>query len=254
MYNFNNIARSITRCSLIVDVLLSNFIVVSDYTHGRILQVDLQSGTVVKLPVSLSRAPGLAIDKSKRTLFYSEMSSNTISSSTLQGKNVTLLYATGFAYASRLAIDYSTGNVYYTAVGSSAPQSYIGVVHRSKLLHKTLINNLHSPRDIALYPSKGYLFWTAFGNITEIGRTNMDGTSKIYIATTEIGWPNGLTIDFTSNKLYWTDGRRNRIESSDLNGGNRQVVAADSDAHLMSIVNHGQYLFYTAWNRQFTQR
>lgn len=46
-----------------------------------------------------------------------------------------------------------------------------------------------------------YLFWTEFGNITEIGRTNMDGTSKIYIATTQIGWPNGLTIDFTCKYL-----------------------------------------------------
>lgn len=47
------------------------------------------------------------------------------------------------------------------------------------------------------------MFWTEFGLITEIGRTNMDGTSKIYIATTEIGWPNGLTIDFTC-KYYIT--------------------------------------------------
>uniref|UniRef100_K1R2S0 Uncharacterized protein n=1 Tax=Magallana gigas TaxID=29159 RepID=K1R2S0_MAGGI len=61
----------------------------------------------------------------------------------------------GFAYADRLAIDYSTGNLYYTAVGPTTSQSYIGVVHRSTSLHKTLIYNLHSPRDIALYPSKG---------------------------------------------------------------------------------------------------
>lgn len=48
------------------------------------------------------------------------------------------------------------------------------------------------------------MFWTEFGNITEIGRTYMDGTSKIYIATTQIGWPNGLTIDFTC-KYYNTN-------------------------------------------------
>lgn len=42
-----------------------------------------------------------------------------------------------------------------------------------------------------------YLFWTEFGRKTEIGRANMDGTSKSYIVTKEIGWPNGLTIDLT---------------------------------------------------------
>lgn len=54
-----------------------------------------------------------------------------------------------------------------------------------------------------------------------------------------------------ANRLYWGDWLKDRIESSDLNGGNRQVLATDSDAHLMSIVIHGQYLYYTAWNRQF---
>lgn len=61
----------------------------------------------------------------------------------------------GFVHADRLAIDYSTGNLYYTAVGKENIQGYIGAVHRKTHLHKTLINDLQSPRDIALYPSKG---------------------------------------------------------------------------------------------------
>ena len=62
----------------------------------------------------------------------------------------------GVAHADRLAIDYSTGNLYYTAVGESASQSFIGAIHRSLLLHKTVLSNLLSPREIVLYPSKGY--------------------------------------------------------------------------------------------------
>lgn len=54
----------------------------------------------------------------------------------------------------------------------------------------------------------------------------------------------------TASLLYWTDGKNNRIESSDLDGGNRMILAMDSDAHLMDVVNHGPYLYYTAWNRQ----
>lgn len=53
-----------------------------------------------------------------------------------------------------------------------------------------------------------------------------------------------------AQRLYWTDGKLNCIESSDLNGGNRRILLSDSDAHLMGIVSHGQFLFYTAWNRQ----
>lgn len=41
-----------------------------------------------------------------------------------------------------------------------------------------------------------FLFWTEVGEKTKIGRANMDGTSKTYILT-DVGWPNGLTIDYT---------------------------------------------------------
>ena len=41
-----------------------------------------------------------------------------------------------------------------------------------------------------------FLFWVEFGNNTQIGRAYMDGTRKIYIATADLGWPNGLAIDF----------------------------------------------------------
>lgn len=50
--------------------------------------------------------------------------------------------------------------------------------------------------------------------------------------------------------MFWTDGLLNRIESSDFNGGNRQVLAYDTDALINDIVVHGQYLYYTAWHRQ----
>lgn len=61
----------------------------------------------------------------------------------------------GFAYAASIAIDYSTGNLYYTAVGLTASQSYIGVIHRATTMHKTLFNNLDTPKDIALCSSQG---------------------------------------------------------------------------------------------------
>ncbi|XP_065929618.1 low-density lipoprotein receptor-related protein 6-like [Magallana gigas] len=231
------------------DVLASNFIAVTDNSHGRILQIDLLTGRVVKLPLSIKKPTGLALDKSTMTLFYSDVTEKAIISTTLQGKNKKLLYAPGFSYALCLAIDYSTGNLYYTAVGDTTYERYIGVVHRATLIHKTLLNNLDQPRDIALYSSKGYIFWTETGNRTTIGRTHMDGTSKHYIATTGIDSPNSLTIDFSSSRLYWTDGRKNRIESSNFDGGNRHVLAIDSNAFINDIVVYGQFLFYTAWQR-----
>lgn len=57
----------------------------------------------------------------------------------------------------------------------------------------------------------------------------------------------------SANRIYWTDGEKNQIESSDIDGGNRQVLTSDPDALMMDIVVNGQFLFYTAWNRQYVQ-
>lgn len=43
------------------------------------------------------------------------------------------------------------------------------------------------------------MFWTEFGDISQICRASMDGTSKRSIATRELEVANGITIDFTCN-------------------------------------------------------
>lgn len=83
---------------LLIDVLTSNFIAVTDNSHGRVLQIDLQNGTVVKLPLSIKKPTGLAFDKSKKMLFNSDVTEKAIISTTLHGKNKNLFYATGICY------------------------------------------------------------------------------------------------------------------------------------------------------------
>lgn len=75
--------------------MTANFIIASDYTHGRIIQVNLQTGTVVKLPLSINKPNGIVFDKTTRTLFFSDSSRNTIMTISLHGTNKTLLYTTG---------------------------------------------------------------------------------------------------------------------------------------------------------------
>lgn len=75
--------------------MIANFIIASDYTHGRIIQVNLQTGTVVKLPLSINKPNGIVFDKTTRTLFFSDSSRNTIMTTSLHGTNRTLFYTTG---------------------------------------------------------------------------------------------------------------------------------------------------------------
>ena len=44
----------------------------------------------------------------------------------------------------------------------------------------------------------------------------MDGSQSNKIVSSDLTWPNGLTFDFTSRKLYWTDTFQNKIETIKL--------------------------------------
>lgn len=58
------------------------------------MQICLQTGNVVQLPIKTKEVHALAFDKSTKMLFYSELSTNSISYTTLHGKNTTVLYTT----------------------------------------------------------------------------------------------------------------------------------------------------------------
>lgn len=57
-----------------------------------------------------------------------------------------------------------------------------------------------------------FVYWTDWGDKAFIGRVGMDGVNKVPIITTKIEWPNGITIDYTNDKLYWSDAHLGYIE------------------------------------------
>jgi len=57
-----------------------------------------------------------------------------------------------------------------------------------------------------------FVYWTDWGDKAFIGRVGMDGSNKAAIITTKIEWPNGITIDYTNDKLYWSDAHLRYIE------------------------------------------
>ena len=56
----------------------------------------------------------------------------------------------------------------------------------------------------------------------------MDGLQRqVVIDSSHLTWPNGLTIDFSSDRIFWTDSKRNYIGSSNLDGSHIVIVASD---------------------------
>ena len=68
-----------------------------------------------------------------------------------------------------------------------------------------------------------YMYWTDWGVTAKIERAGMDGQDRQVIVHQNTTWPNGLTIDYDEERLYWADAGVKTIESSDLDGENRKV-------------------------------
>lgn len=58
------------------------------------------------------------------------------------------------------------------------------------------------------------MYWTDWGEMPKIERANLDGTDRVVLLNTSLGWPNGLAIDCVAGKLYWGDAKTDKIEVS----------------------------------------
>ena len=67
------------------------------------------------------------------------------------------------------------------------------------------------------------MYWT---KATEIKRASMDGQNNtVTLHSSGLNYPYGLTIDYKTQTLYWTNTNYDRIERSSVTGTNRIVLS-----------------------------
>ncbi len=78
----------------------------------------------------------------------------------------------------------------------------------------------------------------------------MDGSDRTAIVNTDLVWPNGITIDYAEQRLYWTDAFLDRIEYSNVDGSGRVVLEDNATGlvHPFAITLEGDLLFWTEWS------
>lgn len=112
------------------------------------------------------------------------------------------------------------------------------------------------------------MYWSNWGGPTTIERSALDGTNRATLIN-DVGRVNGLTIDFTDDRLYWTNLDSNVsiihwiyshvvhpvspsgalfqvIESADLQGNDRLEVVKDLP-HPFSLTQYQDFIYWTDW-------
>ncbi|XP_047739334.1 low-density lipoprotein receptor-related protein 1 [Hyalella azteca] len=115
------------------------------------------------------------------------------------------------ASVSGLAVDWIAGNVYWSGVNS------ISVGRLNDTRQYVLLHDLVQPKNLALHPTKGKLFWCESGAEGGIYTSLLDGTGRRRIVhhTSRVG---GVTVDLVHHKLFWSDFVDRRIRGSKLDG------------------------------------
>ncbi|XP_063411286.1 prolow-density lipoprotein receptor-related protein 1-like [Mytilus trossulus] len=120
---------------------------------------------------------------------------------------------------------------------------------------KILIEDgLQEPRGLEVHPLRGYLFYTDWGDQPHISRAHMDGTHIERIITQNLAWPNGLTIDYVTEKIFWSDASLDYISMADLDGSNQFVVINKNLPHTFALTTFMDYIFWTDWESKSINR
>lgn len=160
-----------------------------------------------------------------------------------------VIASTGLSTPNGIAVDWLADNLYWT----DAALKKIEVSRLDGTCRKAILRGLDDPRSIILYPKRGFMFWTDWGQAPRIDRAYMDGSERRSIVDSELGFPTGLAIDFEMKKLYWADAQHDRIEMCDFDGKRRMRVISQA-AHSFGFTLIGGYMYWTDWHNKSVQR
>nr|BAC02725.2 vitellogenin receptor [Periplaneta americana] len=194
---------------------------------------------------SLERAVGISYDGNH--VYWTELmlGEEAIVRSKDDGSHIEAIVTAGVYQPEDLAVDWITGNIYFTDMEAQ----HIGVCVNNGSSCAVLVNeDIDKPRAIALMPLEGLMFWSDWGERPLIARAGMDGSQPEVFVSTDLRFPNGLTIDYHNSRLYWVDAKLLVIESIKLDGSDRRVVLKDVVKHPYAIAVFEDTLYWSDWH------
>ena len=67
------------------------------------------------------------------------------------------------------------------------------------------------------------------------------------VITTNIGWPNGLTIDHEEDKIYWVDAKLQRIEVANFDGSQRRELISKDVQYPYAVTVGRKHVYWSDW-------
>ncbi|KAK5896343.1 hypothetical protein CgunFtcFv8_009955 [Champsocephalus gunnari] len=225
------------------------FLLFSRHTDIRRISLETNNNNVAIPLTGVKEASALDFDVTDNRIYWTDITLKTISRAFMNGSALEHVVEFGLDYPEGMAVDWLGKNLYWADTGTNRIEvSKLDGQHRQVLVWK----DLDSPRALALDPAEGYMYWTEWGGKPKIDRAAMDGTGRLTLVS-DVGRANGLTIDYAERRLYWTDLDTTLIESSNMLGEEREVIADDLP-HPFGLTQYQDYIYWTDWSQRSIER
>lgn len=110
------------------------------------------------------------------------------------------------------------------------------------------------PRNVAVHPLKGLLFFTNLISSARIERCRLDGSGRTKVIDTDMDQPSALTIDTQQDLIFWADTSLKLIEVASLDGSNRRKLISSQLAQPIALTVHGRHLYWLEKDSQLIER
>lgn len=228
--------------------LVTEFLMYSQqrFIKGKVLNPVIEGFSDAILPVVSRRARfvGLDFDSRDEHIYYSDVLQDVIYRVHRNGTTREIVLASQNEGVEGLVVDWASKNLYYI----DSRKGTLNVLSTRNIAYKrTLLKDLKRPRAIVVHPNKGYIFFSEWDRPANISRANTDGSGLLVFENVTLGWPNGLSIDFDADRVYWCDALLDHVQHAKLDGTDVKTVNSRLIRHPFSIVIHKEFMYITDW-------
>lgn len=231
----------------------SEFLVVA--RRDKISRINLADGVTEEFPITgLKNVIAIDFDLKHNCVFWADIMTDTIGRQCLNGnQSAEILVETGLASVEGMSYDWVSEMLYFVdgmrlKIEAIQTSSSVGSRFRRTVIPAS---KLSKPRGIVVHPLAGYLFWTDWSATNpSVSRASLDGENKKDLFTAPlVQWPNGITIDYIAERLYWVDANKDYIGSSDLNGkGFVKILHSDNRVeHPFAVAVFKDFMYWDDW-------
>ncbi|OXU25251.1 hypothetical protein TSAR_015309 [Trichomalopsis sarcophagae] len=210
-----------------------------------IRQVSITGPKYTSVLKGLHNAIALDYHYKRGLIYWSDVSMDVIRKVYVNGTDADDFIRWGLESPGGIAIDWIHDLLFWTDSGTRRVEV---ITLDTRVRHVLVSSDLDKPRAIAVHPHYGYVYWTDWGPNPKIERADMDGSKRTALITDNIYWPNGLTIDYITDRIYWIDAKHRVIESASMRGDDRKKVVTRGLHHPFAITVFEDAVYWTDWH------